>query len=365
VDLTDREINNWTQLPGDGMTINTSSTQIEFVGTVATTNQSSYMQILMPGDYIITFDWSFSPYSERAYNPFGYYTDALLVYLIDRDDIPSVIPSSGSVSLYLTKNTLFKYFKWTDKILVTGSTATISNFKYQQMGPLSFTNNFIGEFAQGNWTINNTDVGTSVSIDLTTITMDSYDGPASDGTISITPTFDRIITFDWLCTGESTVYDYFGLYLNGSPIWLSNMDIDIYLVPSSPLSGSVGIYVPAGMELKFLKHGDTSTTSQSTVTNFRFAPLSPIVPCFALSNIIKYKLPSDANIIYKNQSNNYWIDINGLYLTRDHIVKINDQLLIAENVSNNIINEEDDVVDIQTSDGRFIVINDVEVATSK
>jgi len=362
-------INLWTQLPGTGMTINTSSTQIQFAGTTARSNRASYMEILMPDDYIITFDWTFTPTNsnERLFDPFGYYTNTTLVYLTNRTDSTTVTPSSGSVSLYLTKNTLFRYFKWISN--VTNSTATVTNFKYQQVETLSFANNFTGDFVQGNWLINNTNAGTSVSINSTTITMNANTGFVGDGTISITPNVDRIITFDWTYSGiDLSTNDWFGLYLNTSPVWMaiSGGNLTNTNPPGSPLSGSVGIYVPANTQLQFLKHANTLTTSQCTVTNFKFASLSsPTVPCFALSNIIKYQLPSDASIVYKNQRNSHWININDLYLTRDHVVKVNDKLLIAENASSNIVNEEDDVVDIKTSDGRFIVINNVEVATSK
>ena len=192
-------------------------------------------------------------------------------------------------------------------------------------------------------------------------------GTISDGTISITSSIDRIITFDWTYSGDGgSTFDWFALYLETNSIWLASRTSTSTNPPGSPLSGSVGIYIPANTKLEFLKHGDALVASQCTVTNFKFASLSsPTIPCFALSNIIKYQLPSDASIIYKNQRNSHWININDLYLTKDHVVKVNDKLLIAENASSNIVNEEDDVVDIKTSDGRFIVINNVEVATSK
>jgi len=359
-------IANWTQLPGDSMVINTSLTQIEFVGTTAVTNQASYMQITMPDDYIITFDWSFTPDTERASSPFGYYTDTGLVYLTNQVTSSLVTPTSGSVSLFLTKNTVFKYFKWTGPI--ANSTATISNFKYRLLGMLDYTVDFVGEFAPENWLINNTSTGTSIAIDSISITMDANDGPESDGTISISSNIDRIIAFEWNFNGQDTsTYDYFALYLDDNPIWISNI-ADSDPIPPSPSAGSVSIYLPANTLFEFLKHGDPSLTSQTVVTGFKFAPVSlppSPVPCFALSNIIKYQLPSDANIINKNKRNNYWININDLYLTRDHVVKVDNKLLIAENASNVIINEEDDVVDIQTSDGRFITINNIDVATSK
>jgi len=292
------EISNWTQLPGTGMTINTTETQIAFNGTIATLsdNRASYMQITMPNDYIITFDWNFTPNdsSERLFDPFGYYTDATLVYLTNKNDSSTVTPSSGSVSLYLKQNTLFRYFKWNDSIV--NSSAIINNFKYQQINVLTFSTGFAGPFIPSNWIISNTGTSTNVSIDSSTITMNATTGTASDGTISITPlpNVNRIITFDWTYSGtDGSSNDYFALYLGNNPIWLA--DFSGSGPPPSPLSGSVGIYLPAGMTLRFLKRGTTTIASQSIVNNFKSAEIS-----------VTWNINSDGNW---NDSNNWYPNV--------------------------------------------------------
>jgi len=359
---------NWTSLPGNGMTITKNASSITMASTSAFFDQNSYVQTTLTGNYIVTFDWIFRTINpnERFFDPFGYYTNSTLVYLSNRtDNAITITPLSGSVKLYLTSGTLFRFYKFTNENGI-GSTATITNFTYTLVPTLSFTNNFTGLFQPSDWQIFNTSSVTS-SINSTTITMNSPGSASGDGTISITPTIDAVVTFDWnFVNSNNPTFMYFILYINNDPIWICDVGSVVAPRPISPLSGSVGVYVPAGKTLKFLKRGSAGFSSTSNVTNFKFAPLQQQpIPCFALSNLIKYKLPSDANIVYKNRSNGYWIDVNNLYLTKDHIVKTDGKLLTAENVSNDIVEEEDDVVDIQTSDGRFITINGVEVATSK
>jgi len=96
----------------------------------------------------------------------------------------------------------------------------------------------------------------------------------------------------------------------------------------------------------------------------------PPVPCFAKSSLLNIELPEDAQIVDKNISGNEWVEFNiissPLYLTRDHLVLLDDKsITVAENTKNNVVNKTDDVVDIETTDGRFIEIKGIMVKTTK
>jgi len=92
---------------------------------------------------------------------------------------------------------------------------------------------------------------------------------------------------------------------------------------------------------------------------------SPIVPCFAYNNINKYSLDDDIIIHKQGKYNNNWTDINGLLLTKDHLIKYNDKVMYASEYSSGIDNIHDELVDLYSNDGRFITINNVLVATKK
>jgi len=351
-------IPNWIQYPSAGMTIITTPISIQFDSDVTSPNADTYMNITIPYNCVITFDWSFTPDTQRNLDPFGYYTDSTLVFLTNRITSPTVTPVSGSVSLYLTSGTIFKFFKRTNNTIP--STALITNFTHKPMTLTSFTNGFTGIFDVDNWTTFQPPTGINITMNSSQINLESTSTPVSggtDGLIFIEIPQDLVVTFDWQYTGQSPTFDWFAVYINDSSSWLTNST-------TTPLSGSVGLYLPAGSFLKFYKHASADTQSMAVVNNFKFA-FETLPPCFALSNLIKYNLPKDASIIKKNVKNTHWININGLYLTKDHVVKVNNELLLANQVSNNIVINEDDVVDIYTVDGRFIIVNDIEVATSK
>jgi len=87
------------------------------------------------------------------------------------------------------------------------------------------------------------------------------------------------------------------------------------------------------------------------------------IPCFAYKNIIKYQLPDDIMISRQGNYNNKWIDINGLLLTSDHLINDGENIIHASEYSNNICYVNDELVDLISSDGRFIKINGINVAT--
>jgi len=92
---------------------------------------------------------------------------------------------------------------------------------------------------------------------------------------------------------------------------------------------------------------------------------SPIVPCFAFNNINKYSLDDDIIISKQGKSNSDWIYINGLLLTKDHLIKYNDKVMYASEYSSELVNVCDELVDLYSNDGRFVVINNISVATKK
>jgi len=114
------------------------------------------------------------------------------------------------------------------------------------------------------------------------------------------------------------------------------------------LDGTFGYLIDSGMSLR--------------VT---YASNNQPIPCFAYDNLLQFKLPEDAAIIKKNIINDKWITLNGLYVTDNHLLRINGEIIEAKHAEFNYITENHDVVDILTTDGRFITINNYEVATCK
>ena len=100
-----------------------------------------------------------------------------------------------------------------------------------------------------------------------------------------------------------------------------------------------------------------------------FSPSSPTAPCFAYKNIIGYNLTEcggdDIIISKQGKYNNKWINIDGLLLTEDHLVKFNDNIMHASEYSNNVVNIDDELVDLLSKDGRFIKIGNINVCTKK
>ena len=91
----------------------------------------------------------------------------------------------------------------------------------------------------------------------------------------------------------------------------------------------------------------------------------PLVPCFAYDNILNYNLPSDVVIIKQNKFNSKWININGLLMTEDHLIKSNDRIMYASEYTNNIEYCDYELVNLMSNDGRFIEVNGVLVSTKK
>lgn len=154
-------------------------------------------------------------------------------------------------------------------------------------------------------------------------------------------------------TGSTTVYEYIsGVWTQiGDPIY---GDVDNGQSGISVSINSLGTRVAAGAPF---------TDDMGSTSIYEF--MSPLVPCFAYNNLLKYELPEDAIIMKKNVINNKWININELYVTKDHLLKINNEIIRSEDTEFPIIEYTDEVADIMTSDGRFININGYEVATCK
>lgn len=99
------------------------------------------------------------------------------------------------------------------------------------------------------------------------------------------------------------------------------------------------------------------------------------VPCLSLQSILSIQLPEDILIQKKNKQNTSWVYINKdsttspLYLTYDHLVKDNesDSPVKAESYTDKRFDTVDghDVVDLVTSDGRFVEIKGLLIKTSK
>jgi len=219
------------------------------------------------------------------------------------------------------------------------------------------TTNFSGPFAYTNWTaVPDTGFITPLpsSINTTSVTFVSGNsgGGVHNTNLTITIPFNTTISFNWnYNTSDLPPFvDPFRYIINGTITKLSN-DFG----PGTQ-SGTVTLNLNSGDIFTFnARTGDGFGGPATTIiSSFNFTSPPPPVPCFSKRSISSKQLPSGAVIVSKNIRNNKWIYVNGILLTRDHVIKHNGELMTAEQFSSRIINYDDEVVDIYTSDGRFI-----------
>jgi len=232
------------------------------------------------------------------------------------------------------------------------------------------TTNFSGPFVYDNWSIN-PDTGfitpnpTPPSI-VTTVTLISSDAAVGQKytQMSISIPFNTTISFNWNYStlDDLPEFDPFGYYIGATFYQLTNNS-----GPNSQ-SGSQIVNLLAGETFIFSTNSDGTNGPATTIISlFNFTSPGPAAPCFSMKSVMTKILPHDACIVSKNMINNKWIKINDLLLTSDHLVKYNGELLTAEKVSNDIVYDEDEVVDIITLDGGFISFdyNNISFATNK
>jgi len=156
--------------------------------------------------------------------------------------------------------------------------------------------------------------------------------------------------------------------ISGGVTPLFSNNADKFFVPGSYTTTSVSFYNDNTIDSNLTRSG---VNTRNNIYIAEFGPsLTPIVPCFAYNSIKNIELPEDATIVHKNNQNSEWIEFNDnvsspLHLTRDHLISYNDIIMPAEDTNNKLIINNDDVVDIETSDGRFITIKNVLVKTTK
>jgi len=152
-----------------------------------------------------------------------------------------------------------------------------------------------------------------------------------------------------------------------NPFWASNRD---WLFINA-VSGDTNIFTnittdPLSNPLNPPLPGVMSTVRQGSNLMIHFTTnISPVIPCFAYNNIIKYTLPNDVVVVKKNIYNNEWIDINGLLLTKDHLINVDNKIIYAYQHTDIKEYINDELVDLISLDGRFIEVNGVSVATIK
>jgi len=156
-----------------------------------------------------------------------------------------------------------------------------------------------------------------------------------------------------------------GVDLNVSP-WNSGSSSWLYVDTENTIIGTIGSVTVDSSEAVGVLNGVFGyliDSGMSLIVTYVSNNLPP--PCFAYNNLISFFLPEDAVIVKKNMIGNKWINLNGLYVTDNHLVKVNDEIIEAKESGYLSVEESHDVVDIVTSDGRFININGYEVATCK
>jgi len=157
-----------------------------------------------------------------------------------------------------------------------------------------------------------------------------------------------------------------GVDLNVSP-WNSGSSSWLYVDTEDSIIGTIGSVTVDSSEAVGVLDGvfgyliDSGMSLRVTYVSNNIPP----VPCFAYNNLSQFKLPEDAVIIKKNIIGDKWINLNGLYVTDNHLVKVNNEIIEAKESGCEEVEESHDVVDIVTSDGRFINVNGYEVATCK
>jgi len=156
-----------------------------------------------------------------------------------------------------------------------------------------------------------------------------------------------------------------GVDLNVSP-WNMGSSSWLYVDTENTIIGTIGSVTVDSSEAVGILNGvfgyliDSGMSLRVTYVSNNLPP-----PCFAYNNLLQFKLPEDAVIVKKNIIGDKWINLNGLYVTNNHLVKINDEIIEAKESGCKEVEESHDVVDIITSNGRFININGYEVATCK
>jgi len=144
-----------------------------------------------------------------------------------------------------------------------------------------------------------------------------------------------------------------------------NLYTSLYFDP-----GQIGFYLNNTLQtspnVNITRFNNTSSVSNYNVTLIKFGTVHlPPIPCFAYNNIINYVLPNDIVIDKQGKINNEWININGLLLTKNHLVNIDNKIMYALNYTDNKSYIDDELVHLTSPDGRFIEINGILVATTK
>jgi len=180
--------------------------------------------------------------------------------------------------------------------------------------------------------------------------------------ISGTNGYNVIIKYNF-STGDFDSFKKTGSISNGVSNTFFSNNMNKYFV-SGIYTSSISFYNENTEDL-FLSR--TGTTNNNIYIGEIGRDLNP---CFAFNSIKSVELPEDAEIIYKNFENSEWIEFNDnisspLYLTKDHLISYDNNIIFAEDTKNPTVINNDNVVDIETSDGRFITIKNVMVKTRK
>jgi len=307
------------------------------------------------------------------------------------------LTNNGTLNINRTTSMTIPYV-----IAGTGS-LTLSN---TGLITLTNTNTYSGATTINNGTLANN--GSILSSAITVNTSGKLQGIGSCGTTTVngrlapgnsvgTLTFTNLTlnsssTTDWeindnLTSGRGSVYDAIDVS--------NNLDINtgatVNIIFTYPSVNFNDMFWQSNQQWKFIDALASNANNFTNVTIDTINPLSnlplpgsmsnikqaedlyivftassgPVVPCFAYNNILKYSLPDDIKIVKQNKFNNHWINVNGLLLTKDHLVKFDDKIIYAEELNENQVYINDELVDLISTDGKFIEINNILVSTKK